>query len=224
MVLILATMAVSASAQTMIVTTRIRVDSTGGVPNIVVGDIFDLNFSVDLSKPNTFSVLDGYFSNAAIVAPDVTLTRSGLNTGTWDPIGAPPYAATTQASANPSYQDLFFDFRAGVGNQPVPGYGYLGLTLDYFSSTRTDLIMPASSTGAPLSTFLGSSGVDFSGFDYHSGWLYFSQGAALPQAAFSVLSTTSAIAVPEPSAYAMLAGVAALGLAGWRRRQRSALA
>jgi hypothetical protein len=218
--MILATMAVAASAQTMIVTTRVRVDSTGGVPNLVVGDLFDLNFSVDLSRLDTTPDLAVYSSNAAIVATDVTLTRSGLNVGSWDPIGVAPYAAITQAIGDPSNQDLVFNFLAGVGNQPVSGYSYLGLKLEYFSSTHTDLILPASSTDAPLSTFLGSSGPDFNGFDYQFGWLYFSQGASQPLATLSVISTSAVTAVPEPSAYAMLAGVAALGLAGWRRRSQ----
>jgi hypothetical protein len=222
--LLLMILAVSAPAQFQIVTTQVRVDSTAGVPNLEVGDIFDLNFSIDLAGPNNFGTLDFYYGNAAIAAANVTMTRSGLNAGIWDPLNAPPYAVTVQANSDPSSQHMVFDFRAGVGNQPVPGFTYLGIALEYFSSTRSDLIMPSTTTGAPLSTFLSSSGVDFSGFNYGSGWLYFAQGGSMPQAAVTVLSTSSFTVVPEPSTYAMLAGVAALGLVVWRRRMTPRLA
>jgi len=49
------------------------------------------------------------------------------------------------------------------------------------------------------------------------------ESASFMTAAFFELSTTFTIsAVPEPSTYAMLAGIAALGLALWRRRQAAA--
>jgi hypothetical protein len=202
-------------AQTVQFTQRLEIYNPGAVTGLFAGDQYDLTFSVDFGSLNTFSNGAVYDSSDAVLPASVSLAAVAGNAGSWNP-GAVFTGTQLHVTSGPSYDAFAFNFYASAANTPTPGATFTGLVLYFRSFTNLDLVQESPDSFTPLTAFLGGALSDFSAFEQVTGGFNVSPGNLV--AGFNGVASP----IPEPSTYAALAGLAALGLAGWRRRVRPA--
>lgn len=143
-------------------------------------------------------------------------------------VGAPgdPFNIA-EVGLNPTFTDRGLYLVAGSDQFPNPSIGVTTLSgtgISYFTVSVDDTALPswtmAPSGTAPSTYFAGYAGT-YTGFSGGTDLVKIYNTAGAEVVSFNVTSVTIS-AVPEPSTYAAMLGLAALGFVGWRRRKLSA--
>lgn len=132
-----------------------------------------------------------------------------------------------ETGLSPNYADRGLYLVAGTDQNVTQSIGVTtlaGTAISYMTVSIDDTALPswtmAPSGTAPSSYFAGYAGT-YTGFSGGTDSVKIYNTASAEVGSFNVTSVTIS-AVPEPSTYAAMLGLAALGFVGWRRRKLSA--
>ncbi len=170
-----------------------------------VGNPYSFTLSYDPAAVGSYS---GDTSRTfAALSASLTVQATG---GTWTSAFVDPQIQITDGS---SFDEIYIYAMGGHTNTSVGGQNLSMATFRLYSASpgplSTFLSLPADITLAGWSTAPSSSGA----------FTYWDPGSAGYFMRFSLAEVQNLSAIPEPSTYAALAGLAALGFVAWRRRQ-----
>jgi len=198
---------VTLSAAVIMVTGRITVAADYGT-EFITGDTFGYSFSFDDLTTDTRS--ETYSAQFQSGVSAFSLTRGGANSGSWDPSSATfivSPAFNFNANAN---SDSFTLQMKGTGLPQIGGKEFLDLSVSFDWTPEVRNFVDTGS-GQTFAELVGTSGLDFSTANS-----FFAEFRNTDYAGPSL--TMQTVVVPEPAAFAAIAGAFSLALVVTRRR------
>ncbi len=196
-------------AGTIAVSGQIVVSSDYG-DSFKAGDTFNYSFSFDDQTIDSNSATHGAQFGSGVMA--FALSRGDSNSGTWDPsVGVFMFDPEPNFSLNANGEGITLQLH-GSGLPQINGADFLDIGLTYGWGGVRDFVDTGS--GQTFAEIVGISPLDFS---TASGFYAEIRDSNYEGPNLSM----SVTAIPEPSTYATLVGLGALGVAFWRRRRRA---
>lgn len=177
-----------------------RITNNNGYGEFVVGDLFNVTFSVnDSVKDTSASTNSGQFNSAL---SSFLISRVATNTGTWNPTGIFATPATIYTEDGPQER---FRFRINASGFPSAGGKNLGSFFFEYSTSTTGNI---TDTGLGQSLASQFTTGKFSPATFAQDRLVFFDFGSDSRVSAAFDSLSSPTAVPEPSSVLLLGCIA----------------